>query len=538
MRDALASISSFIAEVEEEDARLIKIAQERRKKRLSSRFAKPAVPYVVKSPPKCLDAEQEGELLRQEGNSLFRKGQYDKAIACYSKSIELFPQSKTFTNRAICELRTLMPNYKQVISDCTKALQLDSGNVKAHLHRARSYCQVGKLDEAICDIEVGLKKCPNNVQTRKPLEKELSKLTKMKALSPASKHGSSTKKEKQKKQKEKEEEELKKKKEEEEEELRKQKQKEEEEEEARRKEEEETQRREKEAERKKQQEEEEAAKQLKQLKQKQKEEEEEALRLAEEHQKKQQEKEEKAKSESKIADVKPQSPKIQATEEKLPKGIISERSSSPASPKPTILQPKPVICKKESEESKPISKPKAEDASANPKSPPISVMPSSSGILRIPSTLPPLSAFDFQKHCYNHRSSSSLPVLSIILASVPAKKISSMIGIDLFDNASIESFIRAMYGYWFKLYSRDVDEVVSCVKTHLTKYGLDSEEKLKTHCHIFLKAYSRHGSREALRFGITAKRTDRGVKEMVKEMIDTADPELKAHISRCFNLPK
>lgn len=93
---------------------------------------------------------------KSEGNDFFKKGAYDKAIACYTKAIEECPKEN------ITELATFYQNraaaydnlkkYSAVIEDCSKALTLKATYIKALYRRARAYEAMKEWAECLDDI--------------------------------------------------------------------------------------------------------------------------------------------------------------------------------------------------------------------------------------------------------------------------------------------------------------------------------------------------------------------------------------------------
>eukprot|EP00042_Codosiga_hollandica_P057737 m.858949 g.858949 ORF g.858949 m.858949 type:complete len:284 (+) comp59665_c0_seq5:933-1784(+) len=73
----------------------------------------------------------QAEKLKNEGNVLFKKGDYKEAAALYSRAIQHAPTTPSFfTNRALCYLH--MQSREQAETDCQKAVDLDEGRYKSH----------------------------------------------------------------------------------------------------------------------------------------------------------------------------------------------------------------------------------------------------------------------------------------------------------------------------------------------------------------------------------------------------------------------
>lgn len=83
--------------------------------------------------------------LREEGNALFKSGQYGEAISIYTKLIGILENeddqivnlSLIYSNRAACQLKT--GDLSGTVRDCTRSLQLIPHSVKPLLRRAMAY---------------------------------------------------------------------------------------------------------------------------------------------------------------------------------------------------------------------------------------------------------------------------------------------------------------------------------------------------------------------------------------------------------------
>uniref|UniRef100_A0A0B6ZLW2 Uncharacterized protein n=2 Tax=Arion vulgaris TaxID=1028688 RepID=A0A0B6ZLW2_9EUPU len=95
--------------------------------------------------------------LKDDGNAIFRNGDYDEAIIAYSEALEICPlnlhkeRSIMFANRAACKMKKEL--YEGAIQDSTSALELHPHYLKAILRRAELYERTEKLDEALTDYQ-------------------------------------------------------------------------------------------------------------------------------------------------------------------------------------------------------------------------------------------------------------------------------------------------------------------------------------------------------------------------------------------------
>ncbi|CAF99339.1 unnamed protein product, partial [Tetraodon nigroviridis] len=101
--------------------------------------------------------------LKNEGNHLFRHGQFGDAMERYSRAIEGFPGAGIdspedlcilYSNRAACHLKE--GSSADCIQDCTKALELQPYSLKALLRRAMAYESLERYRKAYVDYKTVL----------------------------------------------------------------------------------------------------------------------------------------------------------------------------------------------------------------------------------------------------------------------------------------------------------------------------------------------------------------------------------------------
>lgn len=93
---------------------------------------------------------------KEDGNAAFKKGKLQEALQLYTEALEIDPNnsstnSKLYFNRATVHAR--LNNTQEAVADCTKAIELDSGYIKAYLRRAKCYMSSGEYEEAVRDYE-------------------------------------------------------------------------------------------------------------------------------------------------------------------------------------------------------------------------------------------------------------------------------------------------------------------------------------------------------------------------------------------------
>lgn len=107
--------------------------------------------------------QRNAEDARVIGNSLFSEGKYDRASEFYTRAIELdtknSPQkANCYANRAACFQQTHM--YKEMVSDCEKALEINPNHVKAFMRRAIAYEGMEKWKLALADYQAAQRLSP------------------------------------------------------------------------------------------------------------------------------------------------------------------------------------------------------------------------------------------------------------------------------------------------------------------------------------------------------------------------------------------
>ncbi|KAK2844121.1 hypothetical protein Q5P01_010780 [Channa striata] len=119
------------------------------------------------------DAERKAEVLfttlKQEGNDLVKKGQFQDAQGKYTECLRLRPEEcAIYTNRALCYLK--LERFTEAKQDCDAALKLEPTNKKAFYRRALA--NKGLKDYLACssDLQEVLQHDPNVQEAEKELE--------------------------------------------------------------------------------------------------------------------------------------------------------------------------------------------------------------------------------------------------------------------------------------------------------------------------------------------------------------------------------
>ncbi|ELK25777.1 Protein unc-45 like protein A [Myotis davidii] len=108
-------------------------------------------PICTCFPPQASSVEQ----LRKDGNELFKCGDYEGALAAYTQALDLgaTPQDQAVLhrNRAACHLK--LEDYSKAETEASKAIDKDGGDVKALYRRSQALEKLGRLDQAVLDLQ-------------------------------------------------------------------------------------------------------------------------------------------------------------------------------------------------------------------------------------------------------------------------------------------------------------------------------------------------------------------------------------------------
>ncbi|XP_072181776.1 RNA polymerase II-associated protein 3-like [Diadema setosum] len=139
--------------------------------------------YETDSDAECEEMEMQRRIMeanaeKEKGNNFFKKGNYEDAIACYSKGLEVDGSNALLSaNRAMALLK--LKRYEEAEKDCDVAISHDCTYVKAYARRGSARVELGKLEEAKKDFEQVLNIEPDNKQAKNEV-KRIDKLLKEK----------------------------------------------------------------------------------------------------------------------------------------------------------------------------------------------------------------------------------------------------------------------------------------------------------------------------------------------------------------------
>uniref|UniRef100_U3IJF0 Protein unc-45 homolog B n=1 Tax=Anas platyrhynchos platyrhynchos TaxID=8840 RepID=U3IJF0_ANAPP len=120
-------------------------------------------------------AEMEDPIqLKEEGNKYFQASDYEKAAQSYTQAIKLSKdkalQAVLYRNRAACFLKK--EEYAKAASDASRAIDINSSDIKALYRRSQALEKLGKLDQAFKDAQ----KCATIEPRNKNFQETLRRL--------------------------------------------------------------------------------------------------------------------------------------------------------------------------------------------------------------------------------------------------------------------------------------------------------------------------------------------------------------------------
>lgn len=101
---------------------------------------------------KWLRIVQKLDRMKDEGNTEYKAGRWQAAVDKYTAALEIDPSnkgtnSKILQNRALCRLK--LKQFDDAVSDCDKAIALDSSYLKARKTKANALGQADRWEEAV-----------------------------------------------------------------------------------------------------------------------------------------------------------------------------------------------------------------------------------------------------------------------------------------------------------------------------------------------------------------------------------------------------
>lgn len=119
--------------------------------------------------------------LKDEGNKLFQKKDYEGGILKYQKALKLLPRnhvdvSYLHSNIAACYMQMGISDFPRAIHECNLALEVTPRYSKALLKRARCYEALNRLDLALRDVNTVLDIEPKNLMAMEIVDRVEARL--------------------------------------------------------------------------------------------------------------------------------------------------------------------------------------------------------------------------------------------------------------------------------------------------------------------------------------------------------------------------
>ncbi|KAK7112781.1 dnaJ homolog subfamily C member 7-like [Littorina saxatilis] len=93
---------------------------------------------------------------KEAGNSAFRAGRLQEAYDLYTKALDIDAHNISTNSKLYCNRATVsskLNKLEDAIADCSKALELDDGYIKAYLRRAKCYSETEQYEDSVRDYE-------------------------------------------------------------------------------------------------------------------------------------------------------------------------------------------------------------------------------------------------------------------------------------------------------------------------------------------------------------------------------------------------
>ena len=108
-------------------------------------------PIKLEAARRAIELQQQAKDMRSKGNEYMKSKEFNEALNCYEKALQLDPKDAAcHSNKAMAYLK--LKNYPKVITEATKALDLQPGYIKALHRRGKAYYSTGNAKLAIKDF--------------------------------------------------------------------------------------------------------------------------------------------------------------------------------------------------------------------------------------------------------------------------------------------------------------------------------------------------------------------------------------------------
>ncbi|KAL9642680.1 hypothetical protein ABK040_009759 [Willaertia magna] len=167
-QDYLSDLQRWTKDISNKDKKL----QESEKKKTNY----PPIRGTTTNEEEEIDVEEEADKLKEKGNEFFKKGDMEKAIECYSQSLQYKQDHIVYSNRSQALFK--LKKFKEAELDATKSISLSSNYIKSYMRRGMARRELQKFKESKEDFEFAYKLSPTHVETKRELDKSIELLKK------------------------------------------------------------------------------------------------------------------------------------------------------------------------------------------------------------------------------------------------------------------------------------------------------------------------------------------------------------------------
>mmetsp|Transcript_9092 Transcript_9092/g.6441 ORF Transcript_9092/g.6441 Transcript_9092/m.6441 type:complete len:150 (+) Transcript_9092:499-948(+) len=132
--------------------------------------------YSVSDEEKIQQAIQNKDL----ANQYYKEKRYDEALLTYQKALTNLSKLKKYTSKTDELMKVIFQNfsvvtnitcdYNSTVSNCTRALEIDSKSAKAYYLRSIAFAKMSAWKEALNDAKEAIKCNPNDKNLRSNYE--------------------------------------------------------------------------------------------------------------------------------------------------------------------------------------------------------------------------------------------------------------------------------------------------------------------------------------------------------------------------------
>lgn len=119
-----------------------------------------SMPTTQKSQIQKVNTDLSATQWKEKGNDYFRTAQYQRALECYTGSINAEPSAVAYANRAMALMK--LREFEQAVDDASESLEIDPTYLKAYQRRGAAYKELGSYFNALRDYESALRLSPQS----------------------------------------------------------------------------------------------------------------------------------------------------------------------------------------------------------------------------------------------------------------------------------------------------------------------------------------------------------------------------------------